>query len=100
VLAAWLREHPPKAGDDFAQTVVALFEGVNLRLRNELGPAFQVGHSYFMVPDLDEDRLRVVWDHHVRPVLDDYLGGQPGRLAMFDLDRLLGRGRRRQRTGG
>jgi hypothetical protein len=89
VLAAWLRDHPPKAGEAFAQTVVALFEGLNLRLRNELGPQYQVGHSYFMVPDLDEDRLRMVWAHHVRPTLEEYFAGRPAQLGHFDIDRLL-----------
>ncbi|MFL5339523.1 MAG: DUF2461 family protein [Gemmataceae bacterium] len=94
VLAAWLRDHPPKAGPDFAQTVVALFEGLNLRLRNDLGPQQQIGHSFFMVPDLDEDRLAVVWEHHVRPMLTEYFATTPDRLANYELSRLL---KRRQR---
>src|SRR5207302_139114 len=57
VLAAWLRGHPPRAGGEFAGRVVELFGRLNARLRDDLGPQQQVGHSYFMVPDLDEDRL-------------------------------------------
>jgi hypothetical protein len=48
-----------------------------------------VGHSYFMVPDLDADRLRVVWQHHVRPLLEEYFMGHPERIAAYDLERLL-----------
>ncbi len=53
--------------------MTGLFERLNARLRADLGPQVQVGHSYFMVPDLDEARLRLVWQHHVRPLLDEAL---------------------------
>src|SRR5207237_948336 len=78
VLAAWLTAHPPRADEEFAATVVRLFEELNARLRADLGPDRQVGHSYFMVPDLDPDKLAAVWDHHVRPLLDEYFAARPG----------------------
>jgi hypothetical protein len=97
VLSAWLRTHPPRAGAAFAQTIVALFERLNERLRCDLGPQCQVGHSYFMVPDLDEAQLQVVWDHHVRPLLEEYFAGQPGRTAAYNLEQLLRADRREAR---
>jgi len=42
-----------------------------------------------MAPDLDEQRLRLMWQHHVRPLLDEYFTGQPGRAAAYDLDQML-----------
>jgi hypothetical protein len=89
VLRAWLTTHPPADGPDFAAAVLGLFERLNARLRADLGPQQQVGHSYFMVPDLDAARLRVVWDHHVRPLLEEYFLGHPERAAAYDLGRLL-----------
>ncbi len=90
VLADWLAAHPPRSADpDFGGRVVSLFERLNERLRTDLGPQQQVGHSYFMVPDLDEGRLRVVWEHHVRPLLDEYFAAQPQRARAYDLDALL-----------
>jgi MoxR-like ATPase len=99
VLSAWLRTDPLRAGIAFAATVVTLFETLNTRLRADLGPLYQVGHSYFMVPDLDDARLRVVWEHQVRPLLEEYFAGQPGRMAAYDLDILLrgGRGATKER---
>jgi uncharacterized protein (DUF2461 family) len=96
VLAYWLSTHPPAAGPAFAATVVALFERLNGRLRADLGPQGQVGHSYFMVEGLDEARLRVVWQHHVRPLLEEHFAARPERLAAYDLDSLLGAGPRRR----
>jgi hypothetical protein len=102
VLSAWLRARPPRGDAELAARVVGLFGRLNGHLARDLGPQFQVGHSYFMVPDLDESRLRVVWEHHVRPLLEEYFAGQPGRLGDYDLDRLLqagARGARRQPAG-
>jgi hypothetical protein len=96
VLAAWLRVHVPADGPAFAGRAVALFERLNARLQADLGPHAQVGHSYFMAPDLDEARLRLVWQHHVRPLVDEYFAGQPGRAAAYDLDRLLHPERKRK----
>jgi uncharacterized protein (DUF2461 family) len=99
VLAAWLAAHAPAGGTGFAERVLGLFERLNARLRADLGPQGQVGHSYFMVDDLDEQRLRVVWQHHVRPLLEEQFAGRPERLAAYDLDHLLdGRPRRRRET--
>ena len=88
VLAGWLAAHPPAEGRGFAAAVVRLFERLNARLATDLGPQHRVGHSYFMVPDLDRARLRAVWDHHVRPLLEEYLAGDPARLAAYELDSL------------
>jgi 5-methylcytosine-specific restriction protein B len=92
VLADWLRTHPPAAGPNFAATVVTLFERLNACLLADLGPNCQIGHSYFMVPDLDEARLQVVWRHHVRPLLEEYFAGHAERAAAYEVERLLREG--------
>jgi hypothetical protein len=102
VLSAWLHAHPPPGGPVFAARVLGLFERLNARLRADLGTGAQVGHSYFMVPDLDETRLGMIWQHHVRPLLEEHFLGQPGRAAAYDqlLDPgLRGRAGRREATG-
>jgi hypothetical protein len=54
-----------------------------------------------MVPELDEARLRVVWQHHVLPLLEEYCARQPGQAASYDLDDLLsGRRSPRRQTAG
>jgi MoxR-like ATPase len=105
VLAAWLQNRPPLSGAEFADRVVSLFNRLNSRLREEAGPNCQVGHSYFMIPDLDEFRLRAVWEHQLSPLLDEYFAGQPGRAAAFDLDEMFSQdagefSRRKRRPAG
>jgi 5-methylcytosine-specific restriction protein B len=89
VLASWFEKHPLKEGEGFGQQVVTLFETLNEQLQQDLGPNYQIGHSYFMVPNLDESRLRMVWQHHIQPLLQEYFTGQQQRLSAYDLDLLL-----------
>ncbi len=97
VLASWLTAHPPTE-ESFGRRVVELFDELNRKLTSDLGPSYQIGHSYFMVPDLDGQKLRVVWNHHVRPVLEEHFAMRPQRLAGYDLDAILG-GTRKAKVG-
>ncbi|MDY3551578.1 DUF2461 family protein [Gemmata sp. JC717] len=99
VLASWLesRAGAEPADPTFNPRVVLLFEELNRRLARDLGPDRQIGHSFFMVPELDHDKLAAVWTHHVRPVLLDYLGGREERLADYTPERLVGAGERRRK---
>lgn len=95
VLIHWFERHPSRDGELFARQVVLLFEALNEKLIQDLGPSHQIGHSYFMVPNLDEAKLRMVWDHHVRPQLIESFGGNVGRADEYDLEKLM-RGRKRK----
>jgi hypothetical protein len=87
VLSSWLEAQDIEPL--FAGRVLALFERLNEKLCADLGPQTQIGHSYFMVPGLDEGRLRVVWQHHVKPLLDEHFAVIPGRAVGYEMDRLL-----------
>ena len=53
-----------------------------------------VGPSYFMRERLDEEMVRLIWEHNVLPYIEERLYGQHERLAGFELDAL-----RRERQG-
>jgi uncharacterized protein (DUF2461 family) len=44
-----------------------------------------IGHSHFMREDLDEVRLRLIWDHSITPTLEEYFYRQPDRLQAYRL---------------
>lgn len=88
VLRAWLQQHPPCGGPAFAVEVIGLFERVNAELRREVGSACQVGHSFLMLTHLDETRLRAIWQHQIRPWLEECAALHPGRAVPLDLDEL------------
>jgi len=73
--------------------VLTLFLNLNSRIRQELGEHFQVGHSYFMRPEV---RLRAgqqkIWDHAIIPLLEEYFYNRRDReslLAEFTIENLL-----------
>src|SRR5205823_9287893 len=91
LVAGWLERHPPADADGtFGARVVRVFEELNARLARDLGADRQVGHSFFMVPDLGAAKLAAVWEHHVRPLLLDYFGGREERLAGYTPEALAG----------
>lgn len=91
ILASWLERHAPDSPDPtFGPRVVRLFEELNRRLGRDLGAEKQVGHSLFMVPGLNAEKLSAVWDHHVRPLLLDYNAGREDRVRDYTPERLLG----------
>ena len=95
VLRSWLRSSA-SGNRPLGDRVLKLFERLNEKLAADLGPSFQVGHSYFMTPHLDEARLQAIWEHQIEPLLGEYFSLQPARLAEYRLDRLL----RPRRTAG
>ena len=54
-------------------------------------PHAAVGPSHFMKPNLNEERIKRIWKYGVLPYIEERLFGQDdGRLAEFDLNKLLG----------
>ena len=49
-----------------------------------------IGPSYFMKDHLDEETVRLIWQHSVLPYLEERLYGEPDRLGEFELDKLRG----------
>lgn len=90
ILARWLEKQdlPPESQREILQLFIAL----NERINHELTPDFQVGHSYFMQPDIataqGHDRA---WRRAIRPLLEEYFHGRRDRdelLSEFTPERL------------
>jgi len=47
-----------------------------------------IGPSYFIKPELDEERLRLIWEHNVLPYVEEHLYGEHDLLSEFRLDKL------------
>ena len=79
-LGRWLQRHCPEMA-----WVARLVERANEKLDERQAA---IGPSYFMKRDLDDDMVRLIWEHNVRPYVEEHLYGEHDRLAEFDLDRL------------
>jgi hypothetical protein len=92
VLEGWLgaqKEFSPAEREE----VLTLFLNLNARIRQELGDHFQIGHSYFMKPEIRTSSGRkLIWDYSVMPLLEEYFYNRRDRdslLAEFAIEKLL-----------
>ncbi len=66
VLDGWLRKRD--IADHDRSRLLSLFIDLNRQIAEHLSPDFQLGHSYFMVPDIDTSAgLGRVWRRAVLP---------------------------------
>lgn len=92
VLSRWLVQQPDISPAQAIQ-ITGLFIALNTRIGQYLTPDFQIGHSYFMRPDIGTDAgLRRVWNRAIRPLLEEYFHGSRSgdqTLDGFRLEALL-----------
>ena len=80
LLGRWLERHAP--GMAWVADVVA-------RANRELNDRqAAIGPSYFMKDGLDEEIVRLIWEHNVLPYIEEHLYGEHERLVQFRLDLL------------
>ena len=87
VLGRWLDKHAPEMA--WVEGVVDL---ANKKLPDEhaaIGPSYFMQTDEFGNPDLNEENVRLTWEHNVLPYIEERLFGEAERLADFDLDKLL-----------
>ena len=78
LLRRWLDREAPHMG-----WVADVVDEANRRLADR---SAAVGPSHFMKQGLDERRVRLIWDHAVRPYIEEHLFGEPDRMGQFHLD--------------
>ena len=80
LLKRWLKRN----AEDMAW-VVDLVKRANARLDDRQAA---IGPTYFMKENLDEEKVRLIWEHNVLPYVEEHLYGETDRLAEFGLDKL------------
>ena len=81
VLRKWLKAKVPSM-----EWVADVVEEANRRLSDD--PHAAIGPSYFMREGLDASGVERIWQHSVRPYLEERLFGDGDRLSQFDLESL------------
>jgi MoxR-like ATPase len=80
LLHRWLKREAP------AMTWIAdVVDRANAKLGDRQAA---IGPSYFLKPNLNDAKVRLIWEHNVLPYVEEHLFGEHDRLAEFDLDRL------------
>ena len=49
-----------------------------------------IGPSYFLRPELDEEWVKLIWEHAILPYIEEQLYGEGDRLSEFQLSTLRG----------
>ena len=80
LLRRWLKQNTPAMS-----WVADIVDRANEKLDDQQAA---IGPSYFMKDGLNEEMLRLVWEHNVRPYVEEHLYGEHARLGEFDLDTL------------
>jgi MoxR-like ATPase len=80
LLRRWIERHKP--GMEWVADVV---DRANERLGNRHAA---IGPSHFLDPRLDEERVRMVWEHSILPYIAEQLFTEEGRLPEFALEEL------------
>ncbi|MQG21135.1 MAG: AAA family ATPase [SAR202 cluster bacterium] len=90
VLRAWLKKE--NINERTSTGILALFIELNKLLREELDEHFQVGHSYFMNKNVENDsQIGTIWKHSIKPLMEEYFYSNPNRDDLLSrIDDLLG----------
>jgi hypothetical protein len=91
ILESWLAKREVPVAD--RNRIVGLFLALNRRISQDIGEHFQVGHSYFMRPDIHEQpTLQQVWRRAVMPLLEEYYHNRRNLsevLEGFQIERMM-----------
>ena len=80
LLARWLAKHAAEWS-----WLAAAVDRANEKLSDRQAA---IGPSYFMKRNLDDEMVRLIWEHNVLPYVEEHLYGEHDRLREFDLDAL------------
>ncbi len=80
LLARWLKKNAPEYG-----WIAGVVDRANELLDDRQAA---IGPSYFMKQHLDDELVRLIWEHNVLPYVEEHLYGEQDRLAEFNLDAL------------
>ena len=84
VLRNWLQKESPEM-----EWVAEIVEEANLLLKEDRHAA--IGPSYFMRKGLDKKMVERIWEHSVRPYIEERLFGDEESIKQFDLKTICAR---------
>jgi MoxR-like ATPase len=84
--AAILRAHFKSKPNALGEELIRGFEALNRRLLSDIGESgYEVGHSYFMVDEMNPVMLRRLWERQLYPLIEDYFAGQESILSSYQI---------------
>lgn len=82
-----LKAHYKKRNNQLGSSLFEGFEKLNNRIEQDMGGGnYAVGHSYFMLDEMQIHDLRDVWDLQIYPLLEDYFFDRPELAKEYTFD--------------
>lgn len=69
VLTRYFRRHKPEMDANY---IMKLFNDLNFIIQENLDQEFKIGHSYYMLEGLTTQKLSLIWNYTIRPLLNEY----------------------------
>jgi len=83
VLSKYLAENNCKMN---MNNLITFFHKMNDKIEQKLGKEYCVGHSYFMIKEIDKNKVEKVWKYAVYPLLEEYFFHNKSELEEFEND--------------
>jgi 5-methylcytosine-specific restriction protein B len=74
ILYKWFIDNDVKEVD--ATTILNMLNQINQKIRDQLGKEYQIGHSYFMLKDLNREKLKMIIKYAMIPLIEQYYLGK------------------------
>ena len=88
LLDRWLAKHHSEKSEQWRKEIVEIVSKANEKLSEIGDEEMAIGPSHFMQKDLDESKLKLLWEHSVMPHIKECLMEEKNNLKEFDLEKL------------
>lgn len=78
ILYSWFAKNNIKIDPSL---IVNLLNKINEKITSQLGKEYQIGHSYFMVKELDRSKLERIIDYAIIPLFEQYFFGRKQKVS-------------------
>ena len=74
ILFDWFKDKSVQGID--AKEIVDMLDQINQKITTQLGKEYQIGYSYFMVKNLNRNKLKMIFKYAVIPLIEQYYFGK------------------------
>lgn len=73
ILFRWFKDNNVKVD---AKLIIDMLNEINQKITEQLGKEYQIGYSYFMVKDLNYDKLKRIIEYAIIPLIEQFFFGR------------------------
>lgn len=82
ILSKWL----DKNNTEMKEKILKVYNYINSLINDQ---DFKIGYSYFMIKDLDEEGIKLIWKYNIKPLLEEYFFNDLEKVNSIDIDAIL-----------